>query len=107
MLTYVQDLSRDTTTEDGIESDTVAVKSHAITPIRAAQAALKSFHSGLVDCDLLKFLCISDHLPEKPQGAKGQPQLPAKKVTAQASDGSVVSGIFCMSFGISCYTNMP
>jgi mediator of RNA polymerase II transcription subunit 13 len=79
--------------EDELEADAVAVRSRAQARIRAAHTALKSFHPNLVDCDLLRFLCISDHIPEKSQSAKGQPQPPAKKNTA---DGFVVPGMFIL-----------
>lgn len=75
------------TTEDEFHADTVPKKSNTITPIHAVQTALKSFHSGLTECDLFKFLCISDH--EKPQGAKGQPQPQAKKVNLPGSEFSI------------------
>lgn len=69
--------------------DAVVAKSNPITPVRAAQTTLKSFHSGLTECDLFKFLCISDH--DRPQGAKGQPQ--AKKINPQAPEFSIASSM--------------
>lgn len=75
--------------------DAVAVKSRSITPARAAQEALKSFHSGLTECDFLKFLCISDH--DRPQGAKGQAQPQVKKAGPQAAEFSIATSILTLS----------
>ncbi|TID13244.1 hypothetical protein E6O75_ATG10317 [Venturia nashicola] len=77
------------TTEDEVVTDAVATKLNPITSTRAVQTALKSFHSGLTECDLLKFLCISDH--DRLQGAKGQPQPQAKKVNPQAAEFSIAT----------------
>ncbi|QDS72487.1 hypothetical protein FKW77_010008 [Venturia effusa] len=83
------DHSPQPTVEDEFAVETAAVKSVYTTPVRAAQTALSSFHSGLTECDLFKFLCISDH--DKPQGAKGQPQPQPKKVNAQAAEFSIAT----------------
>lgn len=68
-----------------------------IAPVRTAQAAIKSSLSASVECDLLKFLCVQDYVPEKAQPSKVQQQqhpLPRKPTVAsmQASDGSAVPG---------------
>ncbi|KAE9971501.1 hypothetical protein BLS_004418 [Venturia inaequalis] len=83
------DHSLQLTTEGQGMMDALPVKSYSITTARAAQTALKSFHSGLTDCDFFKFLCLSDH--DRPQGAKGQPQPQAKKVSPQAAEFSIAT----------------
>lgn len=95
MLIRNLDHSLQLTTEGQGMMDALPVKSYSITTALAAQTALKSFHSGLTDCDFFKFLCLSDH--DRPQGAKGQPQPQAKKASPQAAEFSIATSMLTFS----------